>query len=986
MIPASMTAAFAVPTDNTVYSFTIPSYEKIIYYVVNPTGTSPEDSSEYAHAHITAGSSSVDAVQIGTTNVYYYIAGVTSASKDSQPNLGTFYGSSKMTWLEYWQNEGLTPSTLTDASSNAVDGESGGHAGSMAAGGYKDLGGFDAVARPTITYGISHFSYQYIQIFNGIKGSVIGEGENEEFVPDDPLVENHAYFAQRTLAIGGEGPGTTLVGEVNSWKAAGRTVDETDPIQRMYTTTLTEDDTFYMENYLVQGFQRIPVAVDGETYLEQMVLNEAESNAAKPAFKNFTLGGTDGAGNAVSAATGGLKTLSADGTYSKQTAGVMASGTALRAVSASVTINGSQWGDYADVYVTVGRVGEDTSLPQGERPDYTQKFLGAKYEYYGEVITDASGNPIAKDAVTPASVAGKTPLAAYGTVAGADHWTAPSNKGHQIELGFNFDSLRLGGDGTNTKVGNIYNKGSAEGKTGWYKCTLYAAGYNDVEAMVYIPKQAAAPALSLSADGNKLYLVGIEQALRAELEAGTATVKLQSGGGRGGAVVEHADFTGSALASDGSYDISDLALDPDISYSLSIATESFAPLTPALPAPTSGASITLDRGALEIGVGAPTATTLIAAVAPTADVTWAAGDNSIASVTPLGLVTGVAPGTTTIYATANGVTTTCALTVLPTGTGALSRNGGESRLETAAIASAAAFPDPDEVDAVIVAYAYDYPDALAASTLAGCIDGPILLSETGDISAVTLDEISRLSPSTIYIVGETGVMSAKAKTTLEGLSFQPTVVRLGGADRYETARLIVDESVRLGARTDEMYLVTGENFADALAVSSFAVSQKIPILLTATASLSAQTAAYLTGTNPANIFIIGGPGAISDSVLNEVKGKVPSATTTRLFGDDRYDTAEAVVGAMISRYELRPTVLGIATGNDFADALSGGAALGTRGGVLLITDGPDNLLSSASEAINLCRQYNPAVEILGREGAISITAENAIRAHLAAQG
>jgi putative cell wall-binding protein len=980
-----VTVAFAAPADNTVYDFTIPSYDetKPLYYVVNPANVSPEDPSEYAHAHITAGGANVDAVRIGTTNVYYYIPGVTSASKSSQANLGTFYGSSKMTWLEYWQNEGLTPSTLTDASSNAVDGESGGHAGSMAAGGYKDLGGFDAVARPTITYGISHFSYQYIQTFNGIKGSITGEGENEAFAPDEPLVENHAYFAQRTPAIGGEGSGTTLVGEVNSWKAAGRTVDEADPTQRMYTTTLTGNDTFYMENYLVQGFQRIPVAVDGETYLEQMVLNEAQASAARPAFKNFTINGADGAGNAVSASTGGLKTLNADGSYSKQTAGVMASGTALRAVSATVTINGSQWGDYADVYVTVGRVDSEESLPQAERPDYTQKFLGAKYEYYGETITNAAGNPIAKDAVTLTSVAGKTPLAAYGTVAGADQWTAPANKGHQIELGFNFDSLRLGGTGENTKVGNIYNKGNAEGKTGWYKVTLYAASYNDVEAMVYIPKQAIAPALSTSTDDKKLYLVGIDAGMKAELVAGTATVKLIQPAGRGGTATEVKDLSGIALAADGSYDISDITFEADKNYSLSITTESYASLTVALDL-VADASIQLDKDTLEIGKNA--SATLAATVSPTAEITWTSADSTIASVSATGRVTAVNPGTALIYATANGKTAICAITVYAVGTGELSRHGGSDRLETAVKASVAAFPDPAAVDAAVVAFAYDYPDALAASTLAGCVGGPILLSETADISAITLDEIRRLAPSTVYIVGGPGSVSAQAVTTLEGLSFTPAVVRLGGADRYETARLIADKTVELGARTDEMYLAAGENFADALAVSSFAVSQKVPILLTEAGSLSAQTALYLTANNPTDIFIIGGPGSVSDSALNAVKDKVPSATVTRLSGDDRYGTAQAVVGTMISRYGLQPTVLGIATGNDFADALSGGAALGARGGVLLLTDGPNNLLPSATDAMDLCGQYNPGVEILGGTGTLSTAAEDAIRARLATQG
>ena len=78
--------------------------------------------------------------------------------------------------------------------------------------------------------------------------------------------------------------------------------------------------------------------------------------------------------------------------------------------------------------------------------------------------------------------------------------------------------------------------------------------------------------------------------------------------------------------------------------------------------------------------------------------------------------------------------------------------------------------------------------------------------------------------------------------------------------------------------------------------------------------------AYLTA-HPGTVYAIGGPAALAD----------PSATP--LTGADRYATAAAVAGLFSS-----PTLVGIASGVTFPDALTGGAYEAHVGGPLLLTD------------------------------------------------
>jgi hypothetical protein len=93
-------------------------------------------------------------------------------------------------------------------------------------------------------------------------------------------------------------------------------------------------------------------------------------------------------------------------------------------------------------------------------------------------------------------------------------------------------------------------------------------------------------------------------------------------------------------------------------------------------------------------------------------------------------------------------------------------------------------------DVVFIATGENFPDALGAGPAAALGIGPILLVNQNSVPQATLDELNRLEPAEIFIVGGTAVISEGVKATLEGLGSGPTVTRLAGANRYETAAAV----------------------------------------------------------------------------------------------------------------------------------------------------------------------------------------------------
>ncbi len=88
-------------------------------------------------------------------------------------------------------------------------------------------------------------------------------------------------------------------------------------------------------------------------------------------------------------------------------------------------------------------------------------------------------------------------------------------------------------------------------------------------------------------------------------------------------------------------------------------------------------------------------------------------------------------------------------------------------------------------------------------------------------------------------------------------------------------------------------------------------------------------------------------------------------TVTRLFGADRYATAAAISAAT---YAANATVVYIATGQGYADALAGGAAAGLEKGPLLLVPGTS---IPAIVAAELNRLKPARIVVLGGPSVVS---------------
>jgi Tol biopolymer transport system component len=286
------------------------------------------------------------------------------------------------------------------------------------------------------------------------------------------------------------------------------------------------------------------------------------------------------------------------------------------------------------------------------------------------------------------------------------------------------------------------------------------------------------------------------------------------------------------------------------------------------------------------------------------------------------------------------------------------RYAGGDRVTTAISASRANF---SHASTVVIARADLYPDALAAAPLGGKVGGPVLLSPPGGATPELIAEIKRLGATTAYLIGDTTALSAKVDEDIAAAGVT-TIVRIGGTTRYDTAALIGE---RVGGTS--VYVVRGDDWTDAAAVSALAAFQHRPVLLTPATALSPAVSDAITALHATSAIIVGGTSAVSAS--DEHSLNLLGVTTTRLAGADRWATSAAVASSAVAAGMSGPPWL--ASGLNWPDAVGAGPAAAAGKGVLLLV-APTSLAASPASKAWLASHPSNVVVAVGGPDVVSV--------------
>ncbi|MBO0983943.1 cell wall-binding repeat-containing protein [Rathayibacter sp. SD072] len=255
-------------------------------------------------------------------------------------------------------------------------------------------------------------------------------------------------------------------------------------------------------------------------------------------------------------------------------------------------------------------------------------------------------------------------------------------------------------------------------------------------------------------------------------------------------------------------------------------------------------------------------------------------------------------------------------TVSSQGAIAVDRLAGTDRQETAVKVSQSTFKAG--VPVVYVATGTGFADALSAGPAAAKQGGPLLLVDRDSMTQPVRDELSRLKPAKIVVVGSALSVSEALKNDLA--RYAGSIQRIGGSDRYDTSKKIIEYAFPQGS--SQAWMATGEKFPDALSAGAVAGSVDAPVILVRGGQPTADetTKSLLTRLGVKTLTIAGSAQSVSEGIKNSLP-----VASTRIGGSSRYETSEKLNSAGFPR---GASTVYFATGENYPDALSGATAAG----------------------------------------------------------
>ena len=286
---------------------------------------------------------------------------------------------------------------------------------------------------------------------------------------------------------------------------------------------------------------------------------------------------------------------------------------------------------------------------------------------------------------------------------------------------------------------------------------------------------------------------------------------------------------------------------------------------------------------------------------------------------------------TTVSITATGTTSSLDVTMAAQPS---SRIPGANIYETAANLSKDQYGD-NLGGTVVLASGTAVGDSLTGSTFALAQGGPMLLTNSSALPQVTIDEIKRLKPMTVVVVGGNVVVPLKQESQLRKLGV-PVVRRLAGETVFDTAADVAQELVNTGlAGSDGIAVASRNAVIDAVSGAAVAAADARPILFVTKDSIPAATQEFIDLNAPASTLVFGGPSVVSTAVRNQLPGAVA------LYGNTAWDTSVQIATYGIDTLGLNGRIVNLVSGDKsyFVEGVAAGPIAGARRQVTLLTPG-----------------------------------------------
>ncbi|OAA94173.1 cell wall-binding repeat-containing protein [Clostridium coskatii] len=294
--------------------------------------------------------------------------------------------------------------------------------------------------------------------------------------------------------------------------------------------------------------------------------------------------------------------------------------------------------------------------------------------------------------------------------------------------------------------------------------------------------------------------------------------------------------------------------------------------------------------------------------------------------------------------------------------GEVTKLSGADCYETAATVATQNWTSTDNV---ILASGEGYADAISSAVLAKQLKAPVLLTEAGSLNSNAKSALDKLKPKNIYIIGGTASICQKTRDDLKGQGYN--LIELSGKNRYETNLAVAKQLVKLGVSADNIMMVGGEGFPDALSAAPVAAAKgEILLLGVNSAQVMSPIVDFIKSDN-SKVTVIGTQTLINDDTYKSI-----GAVNRISGGADRFATNLNILNQFDSDLKSDKIYIANATGDKYADALIAASVAGISDAPLVLIDGQDDTgTANAMNYIKSKASSSTDLNVISENGVVS---------------
>lgn len=313
-------------------------------------------------------------------------------------------------------------------------------------------------------------------------------------------------------------------------------------------------------------------------------------------------------------------------------------------------------------------------------------------------------------------------------------------------------------------------------------------------------------------------------------------------------------------------------------------------------------------------------------------------------------------------------TTALSVGAVKASAGQVTRVGEVDRYATAAKVATTNWTNTNDV---VLVCGEGYADAVSSSALAKQLNAPILLTEPKSLNENAKAALNTLKPTNIYVIGGTASISQSVRDSLKASKYN--LIELGGKDRYETNVKVAEKLINLGVKADNVMLVGGEGFSDALSVAPVAAAKGQILLLGSNDKTSMSSILTFVKNNSSKVTVVG----TSYVINNDMYGQLGAVSRIN-GGADRFETNLNVLNSFKDDLKMDRLFVANASGDGYADALVASALAGKTASPLVLVDSETS--SATKNALAYIKGHATKATDLNVIGGKGVVTENTVSA------